>query len=270
MKTAVAFRFHRLMLMSVFLSSMAGGTAFGSHPLITDDTGIQGKGKFQLEMNVEAARDKEILGGVETREDARELAVALAAGATETVDLVVGLPWIRSRMKENGTTVSDENGAGDASLELKWRFLERGGFSLAMKPGLTLPTGDEERRLGNGRPAYGLTLIATQKWERSFLHFNLAYARNAFALEADRESNRRGIWSASIAAGAEVVKRLTMVANVGAETNGDKGSDTWPAFLLGGFICSVTENLDVDLGLKKGLNRPETDLAVLAGVAWRF
>jgi len=270
MKTTRFFRFHQLTLMSVLLSSMAGGTAFGSHPLITDDAGTQGKGKFQLEMNGESARDKEILDGVETREDGRELAVALAAGATDTVDLVVGLPWIRSRKKGNGATVSDESGAGDASLELKWRFFERGGFSLAMKPGLTLPTGNEARRLGNGRPSYGLTLIATQKWERSFLHFNLEYARNAFELEADRESNRRGIWSGSIAVGAEVMKELTMVANVGAETNGDKVSDTWPAFLLGGFIYSVTENLDVDLGIKKGLNRPETDLAVLAGAAWRF
>lgn len=270
MKIVRFFRFHRLTLMSVFLSSLAGGTAFGAHPLITDDTGTQGKGKFQLEMNGKVARDKEILDGVETREDARELAVALSAGATDTVDLVVGLPWIRSRMKENGATVPDESGAGDASLELKWRFFERGGFSLAMKPGLTLPTGNEERGLGNGRPSYGLTLIATQKWERSFLHFNMGYARKAFELEADRESNRRGICSASIAVGAEVVKELTMVANVGAETNGDKGSNTRPAFLLGGFIYSVTENLDVDLGIKKGLNRPEADLAVLAGVAWRF
>ena len=67
MKFVRFFISHRLMLMSVFLSSMAGGTAFGAHPLITDDTGTQGKGKFQLEMNGKAARDKEILDGVEGR-----------------------------------------------------------------------------------------------------------------------------------------------------------------------------------------------------------
>jgi hypothetical protein len=270
MKIDRFLRFHGLTLMSVFLSSMAGGPAFGAHPLITDDTGTQGKGKFQLEMNGEGAREKEILNGVERREDTRKLAGILSAGAADSVDIVVGVPWLWDRVKENGTSVSDESGAGDASLELKWRFFERVGFSLAMKPGLTLPTGNEEKRMGNGRPSYGLTLIATQKWERSFLHFNMGYARKAFELAEDRESNRRSTWSASIAVGAEVVKKLTMVANVGAETNGDKGSDTWPAFLLGGFIYSVTENLDVDLGIKKGLNRPEADLAYLAGVTWRF
>jgi Putative MetA-pathway of phenol degradation len=263
-------RFLRTALTAVFLTLMAGSTAFGAHPLFTDDTGTQGKGKFQLEMNGEAARDKETLNGVETREDARELAVILSAGAADSVDIVVLMPWLWARVKENGTTVSDESGAGDASLELKWRFLESGGFSLAVKPGLILPTGNEKKGLGNGRPSYGWILIATQEFERSFIHFNVGYVRNKFGLEADRGSNRRDFWNGSVAAGVDIVKSLTLVANIGAETNGDKGSDTWPAFLLGGFIYSVTEGMDVDLGIKTGLNRSAADLAVLAGVAWRF
>lgn len=263
-------RFLKPALTAVFLSLMAGSTAFGAHPLITDDTKTQGKGKFQTEMNGEAARKKEILHGVERREDARELAVILSAGAADSVDIVVGVPWRWSRVKENGTTVSDESGAGDASLEVKWRFFERGGFSLAVKPGLTLPTGNEKKGLGNGRPSCGLTLIATQEFERSFLHVNVGYARNEFEIEADRESNRRDIWNGSVAAGVEIVKSLTLVANIGAETDGYKGSDTWPAFLLGGFIYSVMEGMDVDLGIKTGLNSSKADLAVLAGVAWRF
>jgi hypothetical protein len=263
-------RIIRTALTAVFLTLIAGSTAFGAHPLITDDTGTQGKGKFQLEMNGEAARDKEPLNGVETREDARELAVILSAGAADSVDIVVRVPWLWGRVKENGTTVSDESGAGDASLELKWRFFESGGFSLAVKPGLILPTGNEKKGLGNGRPSYGLILIATQEFERSFLHFNVGYARNEFELEADRESNRRDIWNGSVAAGMEIVKSLTLVANIGAETDGDKGSYTWPAILPGGFIYSVTEGMDVDLGIKAGLNSSEADLAVLAGAAWRF
>jgi hypothetical protein len=249
---------------------MAGSTSFSAHPLVTDDTGTQGKGKFQLEMNGEAAREKETLNGVETREDDRELSVTLSAGAAEPVDIIIGVPWLWSQVKESGITVSDESGAGDVSLEVKWRIFELGGLSLAVKPGLTLPTGNEKKGLGNGRPSYGLTLIATQEFERSFLHFNVGYARNEFELATDRESNRRDIWNGSVAAGVEIVKSLTLLADIGAETNGDKGSDTWPVFFLGGFIYSVTEDLDVDLGIKTGLNSSEADLAALAGVAWRF
>lgn len=32
---------------------LTSGTAFAAHPLITDDTGTQGQGKFQLEVNGE-------------------------------------------------------------------------------------------------------------------------------------------------------------------------------------------------------------------------
>lgn len=270
MKIIRRLRYLRPVFTVVFLSSMAGSTAFGAHPLITDDTGTQGKGKFQMEMNGEDARGKETLNGVERRKDTQKLAVTLSSGSADAVDIVVGVPWLWSRVKENGATVSEGSGAGDASFEVKWRFFERGGFSLGVKPGLTLPTGNEKKGLGNGRPSYGITLIATQEFERSFLHLNVRYAHNEFALDPDRESNRRDLWNGSVAAGVKIVKPLTLVANIGAETNGDKDSNTWPAFLLGGFIYSVTEDLDVDVGIKAGWNGSEDDLAVLAGVAWRF
>lgn len=33
---------------------------------------------------------------------------------------------------------------------------------------------------------------------------------------------------------------------------------------------SVTDDFDVDFGIKAGLNRTETDMTLLAGIAWRF
>ena len=50
----------------------------------------------------------------------------------------------------------------------------------------------------------------------------------------------------------------------------NKTSNTHPAFILGGIIYSITENFDMDLGVKGGLNKPETDLTILAGIAMRF
>jgi len=251
-------------------SFAVAGAAFGAHPLITDDTGTQGKGKYQVELNSQIHWDKATSNGIEIRENGGELAALLSAGVADTVDVVVGLPWVWSRIRENGAAVVDGNGPGDMSLEVKWRFFARDGYSLAVKPGVTFPTGDEEKGFGAGRATYGLILIATREWERFFLHVNGGYHRKDFQLYADREANRRDIWHASVAAGAEAMKGLKVVANVGMETNSDKGSNTWPSFILGGVIYSVTENLDVDLGVKLGLNRPESDLAGLAGLAWRF
>lgn len=260
----------RTVLLIAFVLAALPASSLATHPLITDDAEIQGKGKFQLEVNGEISRDKRTADGVEIREDGGKLAAILSGGVSDAVDIVGTFPWEWSRVKEGGTVVSDGNGAGDASLEAKWRFYDKGRVSLAVKPGVTLPVGNEEKGRGTGRVSYTMTFIASRTWERAFVFFNGAYFRHEYGRREDRDANRRDIWHASLAAGAEVAKRLKAVANVGTETNGDRGSDTWPAFLIVGAIYSAGERFDVDIGMKWGLTAPETDLAALAGIAWRF
>lgn len=245
---------------------LAAQQAFAAHPLVTDDAGTQGRGNFLLEINAEYTRDDEAA----TEETGGELAALFTAGITDTLDVVVGLPYAWSRVEDGGTVTSEEDGISDASLELKWRFFEREGLALALKPGLALPTGDEDEGLGNGEPSYSLTLIFTREFDSWALHANLGYARNEFALASDEEANRHDIWSASVAAEAGLSENLVAVGNMGVETNSDRASDTHPAFALAGLIWSVTESIDLDLGVKAGLTSTETDLAVLAGAAFSF
>ena len=65
-------------------------------------------------------------------------------------------------------------------------------------------------------------------------------------------------------AGGEI---LRAVGNIGIETNEDDTSDTHPVFLLGGMIYRAADNLDLDLGVKGGLNKAETDTIILAGLS---
>jgi hypothetical protein len=46
-------------LLTFFVILTMAGAAFAAHPLITDDTGTQGKGKFQLEVNSEFDHEDE-------------------------------------------------------------------------------------------------------------------------------------------------------------------------------------------------------------------
>jgi hypothetical protein len=101
-------------------------------------------------------------------------------------------------------------------------------------------------------------------------HFNLGYLRNEYKLQADKDANRKDIWHVSLASQVEVVKDLNVVANIGMETDSDKTSDTNPAFILGGVIYSISEDFDIDFGIKAGLNKPETDTTYLVGMAVRF
>lgn len=108
--------------------------AFAAHPLITDDAGTQGKGKFQIELNSEFTYDTEIDLGGRTREAGGEVAAIVSYGIIDTIDIVLGVPYQRTKVKEEGVTISDEDGISDISLEGKWRFYDKDGLSFALKP----------------------------------------------------------------------------------------------------------------------------------------
>jgi long-subunit fatty acid transport protein len=253
---------------AVFLSlafTMMAGSVRAAHPLITDDTGTQGKGKFQLEMTAQYDWDKENIEGVSVKTEGVEASAALSYGIADNVDLVLALPYLWGKAKEDNMTVYDENGFGDAVLEVKMRFFEKNGFSLALKPGMSFPTGNDNKGLGTDKLGGHLFLITSQEigtWE---LHANFGYIRN----ENDADE-RKDLWHASVAATWEIAENLKLAANMGIERNPDDQAKYDPAFLIGGIIYSINENIDIDLGVKYGLNKPETDMTALAGLAFRF
>ena len=239
-----------------------------SHPLITEDTETQGTGRFELEINSEFSDDEE--GAFDETEG--EVAVGLSYGLAENIDIVLELPYGWYTVKEHGLTVADADGVGDLSLEIKWRFFEYEdrGLSIALKPAITFPTGDDEKGLGNGEVSGGGKLIVSKEGMLGKLHLNLGYMRNAYGLEEDDILLRNDIWHASFAGEINVTANIVGVGDIGVETNPEKGSDKHPAFILGGLIYSVTDDFDLDAGVKWGLNDAEADTTWLTGVTLRF
>lgn len=256
------WRMRRLALPLVCLGIFHGApAAFAAHPLITDDAGTMGAGKAQLELNGEYAHDKEY--GVTTKKTT-EGAASLTYGLNDSVDLVVGLPYLHEKTSD-GATGNTENGFSDASFEVKWRFYEQDAFSLAIKPGLTLPTGNDDKGLGAGKATYSLFFVASQEMAPWAFHLNLGYIRNENTLDEERN-----LWHASVASTLAITDKLTVVANLGVESNPDKLAGTDPVFILGGLIYALTEQVDLDFGVKYGLNDPETDITLLAGLTLKF
>ncbi len=241
--------------------TVMGTAAWAAHPLITDDTGTQGKGKFQLEVNGETVKDKdgdEELGSM-------ALGVAFAAGLRDDLDIIVGMPFVSYKAEVGGTTVADEQGPGDVVIEAKLRFFERGGLGFAFKPGITLPTGDDNKGLGTGETGEHLYWIASMDREPLTFHGNIGYIRNEN--NAGEEEN---LWHLSLAAEYAATGSTRIVGNMGMERNPDPAAEDDPAFGLVGVIYSPKEQIDLDVGVKFGLNDAEDDLAFLAGVAIRF
>jgi hypothetical protein len=245
-------------------SLMAAGTAFAAHPLITDDTGTQGRGKFQLEATGTWITDQEDTGGEGVREIGSLAVLAFAAGVSETLDLVVGVPYMWTETKEAGQTTRDD-GPSDTVIEAKWRFYDKEKFSMAIKPGLLFPTGDEEQGRGTGHVGYATFLISTFETEPWAFDANIGY----LYLE-NRLEERVQLWFASLATRFAVSEQWTVVGEIGATRNADPDDKSHPAFTQAGLIFSPSDDLDLSLGFLAGLSDAEVDQAVRVGVTIRF
>jgi hypothetical protein len=250
----------KLFLALLLLFCLATVPAFAAIPLITDDTGTQGKGKFQVELFGEYGHDEE----ERVTSKNSDLSSTLTYGLSDSIDLVFSVPYQAWREDDSDSAVKGD-GIGDLAMEAKWRFFESEGLSCALKPGFTIPTGDEDKGLGAGRTTYYLYLIASREIETRAFHINLAYIRNE-----NKADERKDIWHASVAATVDVMKDLKLVGDFGGETNPDRSSNTPPIYILGGFIYSPSENFDIGLGIKGGLTNSETDIAVRGGITFRF
>lgn len=251
-----------LVLVMVFSLPVAG---FAARPLITDDAGTVGKGTFQVELGFEMSDRRTDDDGVVTKEDKSSGTATLSYGILDNLDILLGMPYEWSKVREDGDIIRNEDGIADMTLEAKWRFFEKGGFAMALKPGVSFPTGNHNRGLGTGRMTYGALFIATQDIGPVSLHLNAGYRRN----ENDTDE-RKDIWGGDFAAVVTVAKPLKLVANVGTKTNTDRAAATDPAFFLGGLIYSITDKIDLDLGYKRGLNKAEADNAYIGGLTIRF
>jgi len=252
---------YTLILLSIFCSV----PSFAAAPLITDDAGTQGEGKYQLELDYAA--------GVKTTNSGQELSTTFTWGIVENVDVIVGLPYDWSPFTEEGRPIAIQKGFSDTAVNIKWKFLDHSkenGLSLALKPGVTFPTGSAQKGLGNGEMSEGIMLIATQEWQHGAFHCNIGYTRNAYSLEEDKEALRRDIWHASIATEVNMMKNLRSVADIGIDTNTVKASGTHPVYIIGGLIYSVTDSLDLDIGFQGGLNNTAPQATFLAGMTTKF
>lgn len=238
--------------------------ARAAHPLITDDADTQGKGKFQIEATGTWNTDQDNQSGGGMREISSLAGLVFTAGVSETLDLVLEFPYVWTETKEAGQ-ITKNDGFLDTVAAAKWRFYEERKLSLAIKPGILLPTGDENKGFGTGKIGYGATVISTAEREPWAFDLNLAYYR----LD-NKVDERADIWFGSLASRLKVAEVWTLVGEAGVIRNSDKDDSSHPAFAQIGFSYSPKEDLDLSAGVLMGLNAVEVDEAVRLGLTVRF
>jgi hypothetical protein len=244
----------------MFSVSQFAGIAYATIPLITDDTSTQGLGNFQVELPTVYSHDDER----SIRENNVAAGAILTYGIAENVDLALSGAYLWQRTRDDGTDAK-ANGIADTVIGVKWRFYEKDGLSFAVNPVLLLPSGDEEKGLGTGKVGYGLSAITTKQLKPWAFNAAVTFTRNE-----NRVEDRKNLWSIGFAAEFALTEGLRLVGNIGAHRNPDPGSSTSCAFILGGFIYSPTDLLEIGFGTKFGLTRPEPDVAVIFGLTFHF
>jgi len=226
----------------------AASAARAAHPLVTEDTGTQGAGKQQLEVNVNrfdfSESSWQTLWGV-----------TWSLGVSENADLQVGIPYFGGL------------GKGDLGVDLKWRFWQVGDLSFGAKPGFTLPTGDEGKRTGTGETTWGAQLFFSYQPEAWALHGQAGYRRfeNALGLRED-------IWQASGSFWLKLAAGLNLVSDLGFVTDPRNEVRTWIRTFILGAIYSPVKNIDLDAGIRwdRAYESGESSRSYLVGLTYRW
>ena len=252
------FRLHHLLAAVSAAASCALSQA--AHPLLTEDTGTQGEGKYQLELMFDRVTDRP--AGVTMRE--LQTTTMLSWGITDNADLQFGLPHLRQH-RHDALGHHSRGGLLDASLDLKWRFYDSEAVSLALKPGITLPSGDARDGFGTGRTTWGSLLVVSYEPGPLAFHSHIGYRRNEYTV-----AQRRNLGHVSAALVWKHSERLRLVADFSADTDPGKTGRGSLRYRILGLIYSPTETLDLDAGLKHGHGRAAADRALLFGMTYRW
>lgn len=232
-------------------------SAHAAHPLLTDDTGTQGAGRWQLELNTDHTRSRE--GGESAWE--RTMGVALTRGVTETLDIAVGVPWWH--VSEPGA--ERQRGVGDVTVQAKWRLHDNAqGWSLALRPAVTLPTGSASRGLGNGRAGASVALISTLELEDWTWLANAGYAWNNNSV-----GDRKHLWLLSTAVLRALTPQWSLALDVGISRSADPEA-SHERYGLIGVIYHFDKDLDLDAGWRRSFGAGPVAHTLGVGVTLRW
>ena len=241
---------------AALLLVLASGLAHGAHPLISEDTGTQGTGKFELELGTVTSHPQ----GDRTH----ELDPQLSFGARDDLDLILrpSYFWLTG---DTAQSAGRRHGFGTTALDFKWRPIARGPWSFGMRGGFDLPTsqGDiAEHELGSHA-----LVMATYFAEPLMATINVSYTH--LPHDAGVGVRRDGV---RVSAGGHysVSDALRLAADLATSQSTEAGAHGWPTVGVIGLILTLPWGFDVDAGVQFPINRsaPSTQWLVGATVRW--
>jgi opacity protein-like surface antigen len=226
--------------------------AYAAHPLVTEDSGVQSTGKQQIEFSSDH--------NSEPNRHSQNASATYTYGANDQLDLFIALP-----MRWSATA-----GIGDASLGTKYLFSEKDGNSWALKTELFFPSGSTQKQLSKESHDLALTLVHSHKNAAWTMHSNLSLTQRNFNQEQSSIEQRATLWRASFATLYAVTPKIQVLLDMGVYQADLKSETYGDQHLVAGCIFAVTDNLDLDLGIKYLRHKNSIERQAGIGMAWRF
>lgn len=260
-------------VVTTILALATAGQAHAFFPFVTDDTGTQGQGGNQLELNYEFVKEY----SDEIDESGRlintatgisnSVPVTYTFGVTDNVDIFFGIA------RQTGPV----NGWQNTEIGAKWVFAgdQSQGWSAAVKPSVILPvsSGMQDDGLGNARTNWGLAFVSSYLADGYEFHVNASYTSNRNETTASSEAQRTNIWSLSAAPVLVLNDQWKVGLDFGIETNPGYNSD-YSTFGEIGIQYAPMENLQFGLGLIISPTVNSSDngwsYAIATGLAYQF
>jgi hypothetical protein len=220
--------------------------------MLSEDTGTQGKGNFELELGYDRSRQD----GQGNFLFQPQLSVGIAA----TLDLIVQTSWLIA----DDALGMRAHGFGDTNLDAKWRFYGASPWTLGVRAGVEVPTAQDDLGLRPRSASPHGILVATA--DVAPFTFNLNFG---FAHQSTVAAQRSGLWHASASATYTVGERLFLVADSAGDSNPDLGGPRYQAVGLAGAIYTLRPGLDIDAGLRCRLNAVGPTQQWLLGITYR-
>lgn len=242
-------------------------------PFITDDTGTQGSGGNQIELNYEFVKDRNDELDIDDRvigtnsSTTSVMPASYTYGLSDDLDIYVGV----------ARQLNQTRGWLNTELGLKWVMLgdQTDGWSLAIKPSLQLPVTQsmQQRGLGSARTNPQAALIGSYVTDTHELHLNMGYQSNRLASHEDNEPERANLWRVSAAPVYVINDQWKAGLELGFESNPSLNSQ-YQAFAQLGIQYAPVENLQIGLGVlgNTALNGKQNGwgLALTTGLAYQF
>lgn len=235
-------------------------------PLITDDTGTQGAGGNQIEIDYlfnksnNAVFDDAGRYVKDTQGTSNAFPLSYTYGVSENVDIFLGM----SRQ------TSPISGWQSSAVGLKWVFAgdQTKGWSAAIKPTLTLPVSKtmQDNGLGPAKTNVSVALISSYLADTHEWHFNIGYGSNRLSVTDNTESERSNLWAASLAPVLVLDPQWKLAFDLGIQTNPTYNS-RYSAFGEIALVYKPVDNVQLGLGLIYAPDLNANDNAYNYGVA---